>query len=113
MSALLSGPARYLGGQFLIWTPVLFVYAVVVLIHFWRRYGTLPTAERVLLWSATVPLVFFGYASTRSHGEINWPAFAYFPLSLLTVRSLAETWDKQRIGGSHKGTRSDDVVWSY
>jgi 4-amino-4-deoxy-L-arabinose transferase-like glycosyltransferase len=90
--------ARYLGGQLLIWTPVLFIIAIGVLIHYWRGYATLPAAERILLWAATVPLVFFGYAATKSHGEINWPAFAYFPLSILTVRWLAETWDSRRIG---------------
>jgi undecaprenyl-diphosphatase len=95
---VLAGLGEYVGGQLVVWTPVLFVIALIVLAHFWRRYKALTLADRVLLWSATVPLAFFAYAATRSHGEPNWPGFAYFPLSLLTVKWLAEGWDARRVG---------------
>jgi hypothetical protein len=54
-------------------------------------------AEQILTWSATLPLLFFGYSSTRSHAEINWPGFAYVPLSVLTAKFVVEKWP-QRIG---------------
>ena len=51
----------------------------------------------VLLWSATFPLAFFLYASSRSRGQLNWPDFAYFPLALLMAAYLSEKWDGQRM----------------
>ena len=89
--------AAYIGGQFLIWTPLLFPIGIVVLLHFWRRFAALRPVDRLLLWAATFPLLFFAYAATRSKGEINWPSFAYLPLSLLTIRWLEETWDRRRV----------------
>ncbi len=94
----LLGLGRYLGSQLLVWTPVLFVAGAGVLVVFWRRYRSLPAADRLLLWAATVPLVFFAYSATRAQSEANWPAFAYFPLSILMVRWMAETWGKDRVG---------------
>jgi 4-amino-4-deoxy-L-arabinose transferase-like glycosyltransferase len=87
---------EFVGGQLLVWTPVLFVLGVVILYHFWRRYRQLNLAMRLLLWSATFPLVFFGYAASRTHGEVNWPDFAYFPLTLLTVAWAREQWSQRR-----------------
>jgi len=51
-------------------------------------------AERVLTWSATVPLVFFALTALKSGspGEGNWPAFGYFPMSLLTIEHVARRW---------------------
>jgi 4-amino-4-deoxy-L-arabinose transferase-like glycosyltransferase len=94
----LLGLGRYIGAELLVWTPVLFVAGIGVMAAFWRRYRSLPAADRLLLWSATVPLVFFGISATRAQSEANWPAFAYFPLSVLMVRWMAQTWDKGRIG---------------
>jgi len=94
----LLGLGRYLGSEMLVWTPVLFLAGIGVLAAFWRRFRSLPAADRLLLWSATVPLVFFAYSATRAQSEANWPAFAFFPLSILMVRWLAQTWDNGRIG---------------
>lgn len=86
---------EFVGGQLLVWTPVLFVLGVIILYHFWRRYRRLELSMRMLLWCATFPLVFFGYAASRTHGEVNWPDFAYFPLTLLTVAWAREVWSKR------------------
>ncbi|HEY2587964.1 MAG TPA: glycosyltransferase family 39 protein [Tepidisphaeraceae bacterium] len=89
----------YLGGQLVIWTPLLFVVTIVVLVYYWRRYRTITQLDRLLLWTGTVPLVFFGLAVLASHHtEPNWPAFAYVPSSLLIGRWLAENWSNRRIG---------------
>ena len=50
------------------------LYAAVVF-GLWRRYRSLPLSRQMLLWAGSLPLMFFGYASTRSHGEANRPAF--------------------------------------
>jgi 4-amino-4-deoxy-L-arabinose transferase-like glycosyltransferase len=76
---------EYVGGQAAVWNPVLMVLGVVAVAGLVRRYATLPASRQVLLWCAAVPLLFFGAASLKSKGEMNWPAFAYFPLTLLTV----------------------------
>jgi 4-amino-4-deoxy-L-arabinose transferase-like glycosyltransferase len=94
----------YLGGQAAAWTPVLFLISVFVLVIYWRRYRTLGGADRVLLWTGTLPLVFFGVMYLKSHrGEANWPAFSYFPISLLVGRWLSETWDARRLGAVKAG----------
>jgi len=83
---------EYVGAQFLVWTPVLLAIGLFVLIRAILAYRALELARQMLVWSAALPLVFFGYASWRAHGEANWPAFAYFPLSLLTVDYVASHW---------------------
>lgn len=94
----------YFGEQALVWTPILFVIALIVLWNGWRHYRTLPQVDRVLLWSGTLPLAFFAVAMVSSHRtEANWPAFAYVPISLLTGRWLAAKWDGRRVGWAHGG----------
>ena len=96
----------YLGGQAGVWTPILFVMGIVVLIIYWRRYSRTSQVDRLLLWSGTLPLVFFGVMFVRSHhGEANWPALAYFPISILTARWLSEKWDGRRLEWAHGGVR--------
>ena len=88
----------YLGDQAFVWTPVLFVVGVVVLWHFWKHYRTIDQIDRVLLWTATLPLALFGIATiVAHHTEPNWPCFAYVPLSLLTIRWLNESWSAVRL----------------
>ena len=83
--------SAYIGGQAIVWTPILFAISVIVLISFWRRYQRIRQVDRVLLWTGTLPLLFFAAMYVKSHkGEINWPAFAYFPISLLIGRWLSE-----------------------
>jgi len=76
---------EFVGAQFLMFTPVFFVVGLVVLVVFWAGYRRLDLSRRILLWSASVPLAVFALASARTHGEANWPAFAYFPLSILMI----------------------------
>ncbi|HXE52571.1 MAG TPA: glycosyltransferase family 39 protein [Tepidisphaeraceae bacterium] len=96
----------YLGGQAGIWTPVLFGLTILVLIVYWRRYKKTTQVERVLFWSATLPLVFFGITFLKSHhGEANWPAFAYFPASMLIARWLSENWNGVRLRFAHAGVQ--------
>jgi 4-amino-4-deoxy-L-arabinose transferase-like glycosyltransferase len=92
-----AGLGRYIGNELLVWTPVLFVAGIGVLAAGWRGFRELSAVERLLLWTATVPLVFFGLSATRAQSEANWPVFAYFPLSILMVRWLAQTWDRGRL----------------
>ena len=82
----------YVSGQAVVWTPVLFVFSVVVLVAFWRRFARLAAADRVLLLAATVPLLFFGVSSLRREPEANWPMLAYLPLTVLIAGYVAETW---------------------
>jgi hypothetical protein len=96
----------YIGGQAGIFTPILFAIAIVVLVTYWRRYRAIADVDRVLLWSGTVPLVFFGMMFLNSHrGEVNWPAFCYFPISLLMVRWLGEKWDGRRLNWAKAGVQ--------
>ncbi|HWE00950.1 MAG TPA: glycosyltransferase family 39 protein [Tepidisphaeraceae bacterium] len=97
------GLAEFIGGQALVWTPILFAVAIAVAIVNWRKYSRLSNVNQMLLWSGTLPLLFFGWAATSSHGEINWPAFAYFPLSLLVGRYLSENWRGNRVHLVRKG----------
>jgi 4-amino-4-deoxy-L-arabinose transferase-like glycosyltransferase len=84
----------YVLGQAGFYTPVFFIFGVVVVVIHWREYRGLSLADRILTWSATVPLVFFALAAFKSGspGEANWPAFGYFPMSLLTLQHVARLW---------------------
>ena len=90
---------EFVGEQAAVWTPILFIIAVIALVTYWSRYMRLGQLDRVLLWTGTLPLVVFGTAYLKSHhGEANWPVFAYFPLSLLTVRwMMAINWEPARV----------------
>lgn len=101
----LGGLGEFLGGQALVWTPVLFVLTLVVLVVNWRKYLRLREVDRLLLWCGTLPLILFGWAATRSHGEMNWPAFAYFPLSILVARYLTENWSGIRVHWVREGCK--------
>jgi 4-amino-4-deoxy-L-arabinose transferase-like glycosyltransferase len=96
----------YIGGQAGVWTPVLFGISLVVLWYYWRRYRTVRQVDRVLLWAGTLPLVLFGAAAIRAHHtEANWPAFSYFPISLLIVRWLSESWSAARVNWVRGGVQ--------
>lgn len=103
---LFADIGTYLGGQLLIWTPILFVLVIVVLYRYWRHYRTLAQVDRVLLWTSTVPLVFFLLAVIPSHHtELNWPAFAYVPGSLLIGRSLSQSDSEAMFGWVRGGVQ--------
>ncbi len=80
--------AAYVGGQAMVWTPILFAVTLVALFGGWRNYRRIAQVDRMLLWCATVPLILFAAASWRKLGEVNWPMFTWFPASLLIGRYL-------------------------
>ena len=92
---------KYLIGQIGFFTPIFFVFAVVIVLIRWRHYRELPLSRRILLWSASLPLLFFGLSAFKSGtaGEANWPAFGYFPMSLLLLDHIARHW------------KSSDLKW--
>jgi len=104
--------SNYLGGQLAIYTPILFVIAILVQIRCWRRYSQLDLVDRLLLWTGSLPFVFFGLMFIKSHrGEANWPAFAYIPLSILTARWLAKKFDGPRRNWAIGGARLAAGMW--
>jgi 4-amino-4-deoxy-L-arabinose transferase-like glycosyltransferase len=86
----------YAGGQIAICTPVLLGVCVAALAIYWPRKNN-PMAVRILLFSATVPLLFFGWSATHRRVEANWPMFAYFPAVILFANYLAEDWGRRRV----------------
>ena len=98
--------ASYIGGQMAVWTPVVFVLSILVLIGLWRRYRELALPVRVLLLAATTPLVFFALSSLRRAPEINWPIFAYLPLSLLLAMDWGSSAASALTGGRSAGRAS-------
>jgi 4-amino-4-deoxy-L-arabinose transferase-like glycosyltransferase len=85
---------RYLLGQFGIFTPIFFIIGITALYRRWRDYPRLSSPLRVLVWSATIPITFFGVTAFKSGaaGEANWPAFGYFPMSLLAIDQVSRLW---------------------
>ncbi len=92
---------KYLIGQIGFFTPVFFVFGIVIVAIRWRHYTELSLTHRILLWSASLPLLFFGLSALKSGspGEANWPAFGYFPMSLLLLDHIARQW------------KSSDLKW--
>jgi hypothetical protein len=90
----LGSLTKYLVGQTGFFTPVFFIFGVAILAIRWWNYRELSPSYRILVWSATVPLLFFGLTAFTSGkpGEGNWPAFGYFPMSLLTIEHVARRW---------------------
>jgi hypothetical protein len=95
----------YLAGQALLWTPVLFVIGLVILTSKFKHLFALTEVDRLLLFSAAIPLVLFAVASAHKLGEVNWPCLAYIPLSLLTGRWIAEANTSQRAHAVKEGAK--------
>jgi 4-amino-4-deoxy-L-arabinose transferase-like glycosyltransferase len=95
-SAVLHNLLDYAGGQIAICTPVLLGVCVGALVIYWLRKNQ-PMHIRILLLSATAPLLFFGWSATHRRVEANWPMFAYFPAIILFAIYLAENWGKRRV----------------
>jgi len=85
---------EYMAGQFVVYTPILFVAGLAATWGWWRGWWRgsrgLGTAERMVLMCATVPLVFFAVSSFRHKTEANWPVFAYFPMTIILAKWAAE-----------------------
>ncbi|MGD0462590.1 MAG: glycosyltransferase family 39 protein [Tepidisphaeraceae bacterium] len=95
-SAIWRNLLDYAGGQIAICTPVLLGVCVAALAIYWPRKNN-PMPIRILLFSATAPLLFFGWSATHRRVEANWPLFAYFPALILFARYLAEDWGRRRV----------------
>jgi hypothetical protein len=95
-SALVRNLLDYVGGQIAICTPVLIGVCIAALGVYWRRKNN-PMAVRILLFAATVPLIFFAWSATHRRVEANWPMFAYFPAVILYAKYLAEDWTPARV----------------
>jgi 4-amino-4-deoxy-L-arabinose transferase-like glycosyltransferase len=87
---------NYIGGQIAICTPVLLGVCLAALVIYWRRKSN-PMHIRILLYAATVPLVFFGLSAIRRRVEANWPMFTYFPAIILFAIYLSENWGRRRV----------------
>jgi len=91
-----SSPLRnlgiYWGGQFAIYSPVLFVLGLLAMLRQWRRVGTISVADRMILFSATLPFVCFCVFALRHRPEANWPIFALLPLTVLLAQWVAQGW---------------------
>lgn len=95
--------ALYLGGQIGIYTPVLLVLGLIALCAKWRHWTSLALADRILLLSATLPLVFFLLSSLRHRPEPNWPIFAYLPMTVILAQWLADGWNTVRLNWARLG----------
>jgi 4-amino-4-deoxy-L-arabinose transferase-like glycosyltransferase len=80
----------YIGGQAAMFTPVLFVMGIIALVSNWRRFSQLNLAERILLLTASFPLILFGLTSLKRRPEPNWPLMAYLPLTIVLVKYVFE-----------------------
>ena len=84
----------FIGGQLGIYLPIFFVFGVGVVAVRWKEFKSLSMPMRILTISATVPLLLFLFTAFKSGypGEANWPAFAYLPMSLLTIEQVSRQW---------------------
>lgn len=77
---------EFVGGQFAFGGPVLFPLALV--------YALKGPREHLLLrMAALVPLLFFGYASSRARGEVNWTTMAYLSVCI-GVAGMRRPWQR-------------------
>jgi 4-amino-4-deoxy-L-arabinose transferase-like glycosyltransferase len=76
---------EYVGGQFLLGTPVLFPLMMICVFRALRRKGGegSDAARRMLAMVSIVTLVFFAMTSLRHKVELNWASLAYPPLLIL------------------------------
>jgi len=79
----------YIGGQ--LGAALLWVFAAMVVSTFRVRSRSNPSSNAyvmVLVSGFWVPLLFFGYAGSTTIGEVNWPAMAYLPGTILLAGML-------------------------
>ncbi|MCP3164678.1 ArnT family glycosyltransferase [Myxococcus qinghaiensis] len=77
---------EFIGGQFAFGGPVLFPLALVYALK-----G--PREQFLLRMAALVPLLFFGYASSRARGEVNWTTMAYLSVCI-GVAGMRRPWQR-------------------
>jgi 4-amino-4-deoxy-L-arabinose transferase-like glycosyltransferase len=86
----------YAAGQAGLYTPVLFIMGIAAMIGQWRQWSRLELPGRMVLMSATMPLVFFGVFSLRHRPEVNWPVFAYWPMTIVLAQWVVQGANRER-----------------
>lgn len=79
----------YIGGQLgaaLLWMMLLMVVASIKRTNVASGYSKI--FQYILIAGFWVPLVFFGWASGTKVGQVNWPAMAYLPGTILLAGML-------------------------
>jgi undecaprenyl-diphosphatase len=82
---IVRGVSEYLGGQFALWTPVLFILSAFAIARALRHYPALSGPIHILICCFVIPFAMFLYSSSRHRVEINWPLLVYGPLGIITV----------------------------
>ncbi len=83
------GLGEYLGGQAATYTPILFALAIGALIHYAAKWRRVDLGHKILFCAAVLPLLFFAYSSTHRRVEVNWPSFAWLPITVLLAEQIA------------------------
>jgi len=101
--APLTNLSIYIAGQVALYTPVLFVLGIMAIVSHWRKWSQLELPAQMVLLSATLPLLFFGVFSLRHRPEVNWPVFAYLPMTAVLAQWIvqeakAQLWQWLGIG---------------
>lgn len=79
----------YIGGQLgaaLLWIMVMMAWATFI--RFKCRTDSSRSYQNILVTGFWLPLLFFGWAAGTSKSQVNWPAMAYFPGSILLAGML-------------------------
>lgn len=87
----------FLGGQLgaaLIWMMLLMVVASVRCRALFT--GKRKTYQAILISGFWIPLLFFGYAAGTTVGQVNWPAMAYYPGTILLAGMLGRIMTRHR-----------------
>lgn len=93
---IVRGVSEYLGGQFALWTPVLFILSTVALAAALRHYRALSGPAHILICCFLIPFAMFLYSSSRHRVEINWPLLVYGPLGIITALYVAAAPGRRR-----------------
>jgi 4-amino-4-deoxy-L-arabinose transferase-like glycosyltransferase len=79
----------FIGGQ--LGAALIWIMLLMMLASFRRRKfiaNNLKVFQNILVAGFWVPLLFFGWASGTTVGQVNWPAMAYFPGTILLAGML-------------------------
>ena len=90
--APLSGLLDYLGGQFGVMTPL--VYLLLIAAAFWgiRESRRNPAGPVFYFWITSYPiLLFFAYSSLKAKVEANWPVEGYIG-AFLVAGAMVSSW---------------------
>lgn len=88
----LSGLLDYLGAQFGVMTPI--VYLILIAAAFWglREIRRNPAGPLFYFWITSYPiLLFFAYSSLKAKVEANWPVEGYIG-AFLVAGAMVSSW---------------------